>query len=71
MNEEPFCNYFQNEFLDAMDALLIDQIINLNDNPLIILRLLNYRTEDQRKKIDLKFRELRGDNRLTFTEIEK
>ena len=68
LNEEPFGNYFQNEFSDATDALLIDQVINLNDNPLIIVRLLNYRTEDQRKKIDSKFRELRGDNNRRMIE---
>jgi hypothetical protein len=60
LNNQPFGNYFQNEFLDYMDALLIEQIIQHNDNPLLIIRLLNYRNESLRQKIDLKFRELRG-----------
>ena len=38
-----------------------DQIINNNDNPLLIVRLLNYRDEEQRKKIDSKFRDIRND----------
>ena len=51
------------EFQDFRDALLIDTIISSMDNPLMIVRLLNYRNEDQRKKIDKKFRERRGNMR--------
>ena len=61
-NNVTFKNYCEvNKFQDFRDALLIDTIINNNDNPLMIVRLLNYRDEDQRKKIDKKFRERKGD----------
>ena len=60
-NNGTFQNYCEMEFQDFRDALLIDTIINNNDNPLMIVRLLNYRNEDQRKKIDKKFRERKGD----------
>ena len=55
-----FKDYCDFEFQDFRDALLIDTIISSRDNPLIIVRLLNYRNEDQRKKIDKKFRERKG-----------
>jgi len=55
-----FKDYCEIEFQDFRDAILIDTIINNNDNPLMIVRLLNYRDEDQRKKIDTKFRERRN-----------
>jgi len=57
---EDYCNL---EFQDFRDALLIDTIISSMDNPLMIVRLLNYRNEDQRKKIDKKFRERKGNMR--------
>ena len=59
-NNKTFKDYCDFEFQDFRDALLIDTIISSRDNPLIIVRLLNYRNEDQRKKIDKKFRERRG-----------
>jgi len=68
-----FKNYCEvNKFQDFRDALLIDTIINNNDNPLMIVRLLNYRDEDQRKKIDKKFRERKGDmnRRMLFYILE-
>ena len=55
-----FENYCKERFVDYRDAKLIDDIICNNDNPLMIVRLLNYRDEGQRKEIDLKFRERRG-----------
>jgi len=60
-NNGTFKDYCEMEFQDFRDALLIDTIINNNDNALMIVRLLNYRDEDQRKKIDKKFRERKGD----------
>ena len=55
-NLEEFC---KDKFKECKDAELIDNIINNNDNPLMIVRLLNYRNEEQRKKIDSKFREIK------------
>jgi len=70
-NNGTFKNYCEGEaFQDFRDALLIDTIINNNDNPLMIVRLLNYRNEDQRKKIDRRFRERRGNmNRKMLLDI--
>ena len=53
-------DYCEMEFQDFRDALLIDNIISRRDIPLLIVRLLNYRNEEQRKKIDRKFRERKG-----------
>ncbi len=49
------------EFQDFRDVLLIDTIISRRDIPLLIVRLLNYRNEEQRIQIDRKFRERKGD----------
>ena len=59
-------------FVDYRDAKLIDDIISNDDNPLMIVRLLNYRDEQKRKKIDLKFRERKGDiqKRMVFYIID-
>ena len=54
-------DYCEMEFQDFRDALLIDTIISRRDIPLLIVRLLNYRNKEQRKKIDRKFRERKGD----------
>ena len=62
-NNPTFEDYCNKEFKEQSDAILIDNIINNNDNPLIIIRLLNYRDEEQRKKIDLFFREMKGDTK--------
>ena len=59
---ESFDNYFQKDFNDSLDAFIIDNIINYHDNPLLIIRLLNYRDEKQRKKIDSQFRMLHENN---------
>jgi hypothetical protein len=62
-DNKTFKDYCDLEFKDFRDALLIDTIISSRDNPLMIIRLLNYRTENERKKIDKKFRERKGDMR--------
>ena len=62
LNNKPLLEYFQKEFIDYQDALLIQRVIENDNNPLIIIRLLNYRNEKQRKEIDLKFREIKGDH---------
>ena len=68
LNNKPFLDYVQMQFIDYQDALLIQNIIENNDNPLIIIRLLNYRNKNQRKDIDTRFREIKGDgNKLLFT----
>jgi hypothetical protein len=61
MDNITFEEYCKKKFVDYKDAKLIEDIINNNDNPLMIVRLLNYRDEGERKKIDLKFRERKGD----------
>ena len=63
LNNATFEDYCKKEFNEQTDAILIDNIIENNDNPLIIIRLLNYRNEEQRKKIDLFFREIKGDTK--------
>ncbi len=62
-NNGTFEDYCGLEFQDFRDALLIDTIINSADNPLMIVRLLNYRNEGERKKIDKKFRESKSDKK--------
>ena len=62
-NNPTFEDYCNKEFKEQNDAILIDNIINNNDNPLLIIRLLNYRNEEQRQKIDLFFREMKGDTK--------
>ena len=62
LKERTFDNYFQRDFNDFSDAFLIDNIINNNDNPLLIVRLLNHRDEKQRQKIDSQFRMIHGNN---------
>ena len=62
LDGEPFDNYFQKDFNDSRDAFIIYNIINYHDNPLLIIRLLNYRDEKQRKKIDSQFRMLHENN---------
>ena len=64
LRRKPFENYFINDFNEINDANLIYSVINNNDNPLIIIRLLNYRDESQRKKIDKEFREIVGNKDL-------
>ena len=53
-NNGTFEDYCDLKFQDFRDALLNITIINSGDNPLMIVRLLNYRNEDERKKIDKK-----------------
>ena len=62
LEDEPFDNYLQKDFNDGCDVFLIFNIINNHDNPLLIIRLLNYRNEKQRKKIDSQFRMLHDNN---------
>ena len=57
LGNNTFQEYCKNKFVDYKDAKLIDDIINNDDNPLMVVWLLNYRDQKQRKKIDLKFRE--------------
>ena len=61
LRNRPLLDYFQDNFIAQQDALLIQKVIENDDNPLIIIRLLNYRNEAQRKDIDLKFREINED----------
>ena len=60
MDNNTFEEYCNMRFYSYKDAKLIDDIINNDDNPLMIVRLLNYRNVNERKKIDLKFRERKG-----------
>ena len=58
--EGNFEDYCKNKCKECTDAILIDNIIKNNDNPLLIVRLLNYRNEEQRKKIDSLFRDIKN-----------
>ena len=68
LNNQTFDHYFNNEFNFSLDAILIDNIINNNDNPLMIVRLLNYRNEEQRRQIDHQFREIKADGNRRMIE---
>ena len=50
--------YLEGEFNEDRDSNLIYQIVENNDNPLIIVRLLNHRNEEQRKKINNSFKKI-------------
>ena len=58
---QPLSEYFNREFSDVIDARLINNIILFNDNPLIIIRLIEYRSDEERVKIDKEFRKVRED----------
>ena len=61
LDSKTFKDFCDMNFEDFKDAMLIASIIDNRDNPLMIVRLLNYRNEDEREKIDKKFRERKGD----------
>jgi len=58
--EESFDKYFEKEFNPDTDAHLINEVIKNNDEPLIIVRLLNFRDEQQRKKINDAYKNIFG-----------
>ena len=58
---QPFSKHFEREFSYVIDARLINNVILFNDNPLIIIRLIEYRSDEQRVKIDKEFRKVRED----------
>ena len=58
---QPLSEYFKKKFSHVLDANLINDIILSNDNPLIIIRLIEYRSDKERVKIDNEFRRIRGD----------
>ena len=60
LSEESFDKYFEREFNPDMDAFLINEVINRNDEPLIIVRLLNFRDEQQRKEINEAYKKIFG-----------
>jgi len=51
LNYQSLAVYLEKEFNPEKDALLIGSVISNKDDPLIIVRLLNQRTEEQRKGI--------------------
>ena len=55
---EKFDKYFEKEFNPDKDAFLINEVINQKDEPLIIVRLLNFRNESQRKNINEEYKKL-------------
>ena len=60
LNYQSLAVYLGNEFDPENDALLIGNVISNEDNPLIIVRLLNERTEEQRQGIiEIRIRGLR------------
>ena len=51
LDNKSFDKYFEQKFDVVKDVRLINEVMKRNDDPLIIVRLLNYRDESQRKKI--------------------
>jgi hypothetical protein len=51
LNYQSIADYLEKEFDPEKDALLIGSVISNKDDPLIIVRLLNQRTEEQRRVI--------------------
>ena len=51
LNYQSLAVYLEKEFDPEKDALLIWSVISNKDDPLIIVRLLNERTEEQRRGI--------------------
>jgi hypothetical protein len=51
LNYQSIADYLEREFDPEKDALLIGSVISNKDDPLIIVRLLNQRTEEQRRVI--------------------
>ena len=64
LNNLTFRDYANNDFNAINDANLINAVIQNNVNPLIIIRLLNYRDESQRNNIDKSFRNIIGNNEI-------
>ena len=58
---QPFSKHFMRDFSYVIDARLINNVILFNDNPSIIIRLIEYRSDDERVKIDKEFRKIRED----------
>ena len=59
LDNKSFDKYFKNEFDEVKDVVLINEVMKRNDEPLIIVRLLNYRDETQRKMINDKYMEMK------------
>lgn len=66
-----FDKYFENTFDEVKDVSLINEVMKRNDNPLIIVRLLNYRDESQRKIINDKFMEMKLNPKKIYFVISK
>ena len=58
---QTFVEYFMREYWYVIDARLINNVILFNDDPFIILRLIEYRSDDERVEIDKEFRKIRED----------
>ena len=59
LDNESFDKYFEKEFDEIKDVRLIHEVMKRNDDPLIIVRLLNHRDESERKAINDKFMEMK------------
>ena len=58
---QTFVAHFMREYWYVIDARLINNVILFNDDPFIILRLIEYRSDDERVEIDKEFRKIRED----------
>ena len=51
LNHQSLEDYIEQEFDAQRDASLVSSVISNKDDPLIIIRLLNIRNKEQRRKI--------------------
>ena len=71
LDNKSFDKYFEQKFDVVKDVRLINEVMKRNDDPLIIVRLLNYRDESQRKIINDKFMEMKLNHKKNYFLILK
>ena len=69
LNNQTLNIYLEKEFNVIQDAHLIFNIIIENDNPLIIMRLIEYRKPGERKKINEQYRKFFWTNKKLVDDI--
>ena len=63
LDYKSFDKYFETKFDVVRDVRLINEVMKRKDEPLIIVRLLNFRDEFKRKKINDKYMEMKLNHR--------
>ena len=69
LNNQTLNIYLKKKFDVIQDVYLIFNIIIENDNPLIIVRLIEYRKPDERKKINEQYGKIFGTNKKLVDDI--